>query len=297
MLDWDKLRIFYTVAHAASFTRAGEILHLSQPAVSRQISALEESLGVMLFHRHARGLLLTEQGEILLETVREVYGRLAAAEDAVKESKDRPKGPLKITTPVTFGTTWLTPRIHEFMELYPEIDVSLLVDDRELDLSMREADVAIRPFPSTQPDLIQRQVLVFHHSAYASNDYLKKHGVPTKPEDLQKHRIIGFSDEVRMPFERVNWLLEVGAPAGKPHKPALKVNSLMAMLRAVETGAGIAAMPDYMVEGSANITKVLPELDRPTTDCYFVYPAELKHSKRITVFRDFIIRKLTESRF
>lgn len=297
MLDWDKLRIFYTVAHASSFTRAGEMLHLSQPAVSRQISALEDSLGVMLFHRHARGLLLTEQGEILLETVREVYGRLAAAEDAVRESKDRPKGPLKVTTPVTFGTTWLTPRIHEFMELYPEISLTMIVDDRELDLSMREADVAIRPYASTQPDLIQRQLLVFHHSVYASGEYLKNHGVPTKPEDLVNHRIIGFSEEGRLPFEKVNWLLATGVPDDKRHKPAFKVNSLMAMLKAVESGTGIAALPDYMVEGLPNLHRILPELERPTTDCYFVYPSELRHSKRITVFRDFVLRKLTESRF
>lgn len=297
MLDWDKLRIFYTVAHANSFTHAGETLFLSQSAVSRQISALEESLGVVLFHRHARGLLLTEQGEILLQTVRDVYGRLAAVEDAVRESKDRPKGPLKITTPVTFGTTWLTPRINEFMDLYPEIDVTLVVDDKELDLSMREADVAIRPFPSTQPDLVQRQLVIFHHSVYASNDYLQKFGVPQKPEDLTRHRLISFSEEGRLPFSKVNWLLEVGVPQDVRHKPAFRVNSLMAMLRAVESSAGIAALPDYMMEDLPHVTQILPELPRPTTDVYFVYPAELRHSKRVTVFRDFIIRKLAESRF
>lgn len=297
MLDWDKLRIFYTVAHANSFTHAGDTLNLSQSAVSRQISALEESLGVVLFHRHARGLLLTEQGEILLQTVREVYGRLAAVEDAVRESKDRPKGPLKITTPVTFGTTWLTPRIHEFIELYPEIDVTVVVDDRELDLSMREADVAIRPFPSSQPDLVQRLLVVFRHSIYASNEYLKNFGVPQKAEDLGQHRLIAFSEENRLPFAKVNWLLQAGAQTGQRHKPAFRVNSLMAMLRAVESGVGIAALPDYMMENNTQVTKILPELERPTTDVYFVYPAELRHSKRVTVFRDFVIRKLAEGRF
>ncbi|MCH2547600.1 MAG: LysR family transcriptional regulator [Alphaproteobacteria bacterium] len=298
MLDWDKLRIFYTVAHASSFTQAGETLHLSQSAVSRQISALEESLSVVLFHRHARGLLLTEQGEILLQTVKEVYGRLAAVEDAVRESKDRPKGSLKITTPVTFGTTWLTPRINEFIELYPEIDATLVVDDRELDLSMREADVAIRPFASTQPDLIQRQLVVFHHSVYASHEYLQRMGVPQKPEDLANHRLIGFSEEGRLPFSHVNWLLEAGLESGAPrHKPAFRVNSLMAMLRAVESGVGIAAFPDYMLEGLPHVAQILPELPRPSTNVYFVYPSELRHSKRVIVFRDFIIRKLSESRF
>lgn len=298
MLDWDKLRIFYAVAHASSFTHAGDLLHLSQSAVSRQISALEESLGVILFHRHARGLLLTEQGEILLHTVREVYGRLAAVEDAVRESKDHPKGPLKVSAPVTFGTTWLTPRIREFIELYPEIDIRIVVDDGELDLSMREADIAIRTYPSSQPDLIQRHLQVHHNSIYASTEYLATHGLPEKPEDLQHHKIIAFGEESNLPFSDVNWHLDVGIPeGGDQHKPVFRVNTLLAMLEAVKSGLGISALPDYMVEGVPNLTKLLPMVEGATYDTFFVYPSELKHSKRVSVFRDYVIRKMAESSF
>src|ERR671915_1276427 len=134
-MDWDKLRIFHAVAEAGSFTHAGETLNLSQSAVSRQISALEESLNVPLFHRHARGLILTEQGELLFRTARDIFGKLAMTEAMLTESKDRPKGPLKVTTSVAFGTTWLAPRLKEFIDLYPEIQLSLVVDDSELDLS------------------------------------------------------------------------------------------------------------------------------------------------------------------
>src|SRR6202171_2432708 len=95
-MDWDKLRVFHAVAEAGSFTHAGEALNLSQSAVSRQISALEESLSVPLFHRHARGLILTEQGELLFRTAREVFAKLAMSESLISESKDRPEGPLKI---------------------------------------------------------------------------------------------------------------------------------------------------------------------------------------------------------
>jgi DNA-binding transcriptional LysR family regulator len=108
-MDWDKLRVFHAVAEAGSFTHAGEALNLSQSAVSRQISALEESVSMPLFHRHARGLILTEQGELLFRTAREVFAKLAMAEGLISESKDRPKGPLKITTTVAFGSVWLTP--------------------------------------------------------------------------------------------------------------------------------------------------------------------------------------------
>src|SRR5579884_3494521 len=210
-MDWDKLRVFHAVAEAGSFTHAGETLNLSQSAVSRQISALEESLSVPLFHRHARGLILTEQGGLLFPTAREVFAKLSMAEGLISESKDRPKGPLKITTTVAFGSTWLTPRIREFLELYPEIQVSLVVDDSELDLSMREADVAIRMSPPRQPDLVQRHLMALHYHVYASADYLKRFGTPQKAEDLDKHRIIIYGLDGRPPVRNVNWLIEAGA--------------------------------------------------------------------------------------
>src|ERR1700757_3072831 len=196
-MDWDKLRVFHAVAEAGSFTHAGESLNLSQSAVSRQISALEESLSVPLFHRHARGLILTEQGELLFRTAREVFAKLSMAEGLISESKDRPKGPLKITSTVAFGSTWLTPRIKEFLDLYPEIQVTVVVDDSELDLSMREADVAIRMSPPRQPDLVQRHLMTVRNHAYASADYLKKYGTPQRPEDLDKHRIIIYGSDSR----------------------------------------------------------------------------------------------------
>eukprot|EP01034_Spumella_vulgaris_P016817 gene16817-21447_t len=143
-MDWDKLRIFQAVADAGSFTHAGESLKLSQSAISRQIGALEEQLGVMLFHRHARGLILTEQGELLYRTARDMAAKVNTAEALLRANQDKPAGRLKIHATVGFGSTWLTTQMHEFIALYPEIDVSLVLSDNELDLGMREADVAIR---------------------------------------------------------------------------------------------------------------------------------------------------------
>src|SRR5690606_22046021 len=124
--------------------------------------ALEEDLGVPLFHRHARGLVLTEQGEILLETAHEMASGIAAAEAKLADTKETPSGHLRINTTVGFGTVWLTAQLKEFMDLYPDITVSLLALDTELDLSMREADIAIRLTPPRQPDLIQRRLLTSH---------------------------------------------------------------------------------------------------------------------------------------
>src|SRR4030088_785 len=201
-VDWDKLRVCHAVAEAGSFTHAGGACNLNQSAVSRQIRAVQESLRGPLFHRHARGLILTEQGELLFRTAREVFAKLAMSESLISESKDRPKGPLKITTTVAFGSIWLTPRIHEFLDLYPEIQVSLVVDDSELDLSMREADVAIRMTPPRQPDLIQRHLVSVQEHVYASTEYLKKFGTPKRAEDLDDHRLIIYCDDFRPPGAR-----------------------------------------------------------------------------------------------
>jgi DNA-binding transcriptional LysR family regulator len=295
-MDWDKLRVFHAVAEAGSFTHAGEALNLSQSAVSRQISALEESLNVPLFHRHARGLILTEQGELLYSTAREVFAKLAMTEGLLTESKDRPKGPLKVTTSVGFGSIWLTPRIREFLELYPDIQVAMVVDDSELDLSMREADVAIRMSPPRQPDLVQRHLMTVRVHLYAAPDYLKKHGTPRRAEELDQHRLIIYGDESRAPISNINWVLETGLKPGHERRPILQVNNTYGLLRAVSSGIGIAAMADYVAAEAPELVRVLPELTGPPVEAYFVYPEELRSSKRISVFRDFLIRKVTEVR-
>jgi DNA-binding transcriptional LysR family regulator len=295
-MDWDKLRVFHAVAEAGSFTHAGESLNLSQSAVSRQISALEESLSVPLFHRHARGLILTEQGELLFRTAREVFAKLAMAEGLISESKDRPKGPLKITTTVAFGSIWLTPRIREFLDLYPEIQVSLVVDDSELDLSMREADVAIRMSPPRQPDLIQRHLVSVQVHIYASNDYVQKYGAPKRPEELEEHRVIVYGEDARPPVPGVNWLLEVGTKPGHDRRPILTVNNTYGMLRAIMSGLGVAALPDFVASEQQGLVRILPEVSGPPNEAYFVYPEELRTSKRISVFRDFLLSKVAEGR-
>ncbi|MEO9167069.1 MAG: LysR family transcriptional regulator, partial [Aestuariivirga sp.] len=218
-MDWDKLRIFHAVAEAGSFTHAGHELLLSQSAVSRQVSALEADLKVPLFHRHARGLILTEQGEVLYRTANEVLGKLAEVKTRLMDSKEKPSGDLRITTTVGLGSVWLTPRIKEFMELYPDINVVLLLENRELDLSMREADVAIRLRRPLQPDLIQRKLFTVHHHVYASPDYLKKYGVPKSVDDLDKHKIMTFGETEDF-LTDLNWLATVGREPGNPRRAA-----------------------------------------------------------------------------
>jgi DNA-binding transcriptional LysR family regulator len=292
-MDWDKLRVFHAVAEAGSFTHAGETLNLSQSAVSRQISALEEALQVPLFHRHARGLILTEQGEQLNRTVREVFAKLAITEALLTESKEKPAGRLKVTTTVGFGASWLAPRLQGFFEMYPDVSVSLLLDDLDLDLAMREADVAIRMHPPKQPDLVQRHLMTIDWLIVASPEYLKKHGVPQRAEDLDAHRLVLFG-EYHPPVADINWLAEAGRRPGNPRRAALEVNSTQAVLLAIRSGLGIGILPDFMAAEVADLVRVLPELKGPKVEVFFVYPEELRNSKRVAVFRDFLLTRLAE---
>ena len=244
-MDWDKLRIFHAVAQAGSFTHAGETLNLSQSAISRQISSLEHDLGVILFHRHARGLVRTEQGELLYTTTRDVHHKLATAESVLMDSTERPRGPLKVTTTVAFGSIWLTPRMKQFIDLYPEITLTLLLTDEEIDLSMREADVAIRLNPPTQPDLVQRRLMTLHNHVYAAPEYLKAHSMPQSVEDLVDHNLVVYGEDFHPPTAHINWLLDAAAKAGVTPANLLKVNNIYGIYRAVQSGVGIAALPDY----------------------------------------------------
>ena len=296
-MDWDKLRIFHAVAQAGSFTHAGEELALSQSAVSRQVSSLEDELGVSLFHRHARGLILTEQGELLYSTAHDVFGKLAIAKAMLADSKAKPSGDLRVTTTVGFGSTWLTPRIREFLELYPDISLSLICEDRELDLAMREADVAIRLSAPTQPDLVKRRLLTVHNHIYATREYIERNGEPEKVEDLDKHAIVVYGSEAPPSLRNVNWLLNFGAKPHTRRRPVLQVNNIYGLVLAVESGLGIAALPDYMVHGNNSLVRVLPDIEGPSFDTYFVYPEELRNTKRIGVFRDFLISKVQDWTF
>lgn len=296
VMDWDKLRIFHAVADAGSFTHAGHELGLSQSAVSRQISALEDALNVPLFHRHARGLILTEQGEMLYRTAHEVFTKLTAAQTRLMDSREKPSGELRITTTVGLGSVWLTPRLREFSELYPQISVTLLLDDRELDLSMREADVAIRLRRPTQPDLIQRKLFTVHHHVYASTDYVKKFGIPKSIDDLDKHKILTHGQTPGY-LTTINWLEFVGRPESDPRPVSVRVNNAYGLRRAVQSGMGIASLADYIVAADSSLVQIDLPVETPEFDTYFVYPEELKETKRVTVFRDFIVAKAKEWSF
>ena len=298
MQDWDRIRVFHGVAEAGSFTRATEVLNLSQSAISRQISALEEDIGTPLFHRHARGLVLTEQGELLLESARAISSKIASTSSLLSESKQEPSGHLRVTANQGFGSFWLTSHIKEFLDLYPDISINLLVLDTELDLGMREADVAIRLTPPSKPDLIQKKLRTAHTHLYASPRYLETAPPLETADDLDRHRLIDYGTGTPpAPVPSLNWVLEAGRDEDDPRprrEPSLSINNVYGMLRATQKGAGVASLPDYLGTISDRLVRVLPQLEGPGFDVYFVYPEEMRASARVGAFRDFLSRKMSE---
>lgn len=290
-MDWDKLRIFHAVAEAGSFTHAGDVLNLSQSAVSRQISALEDVLQVPLFHRHARGLILTEQGETLNQTVREVFSKLEMTQTLLTESKEKAAGRLRVTTTTGFGSCWLVPRLHRFMEQNPDIAITLILEDNDLDLGMREADVAVRMHAPRQPDLIQRHLADFPLAVFASPSYIEKYGQPASLDDLATHKLVAFGG-YHPPVPHVNWLLDAGMTDGTRRPARLEVNSMVAMADAIAAGLGIGSVPGYAVSEYPELVKILPDVAPPAVEAFFVYPEELRSSKRVAVFRDFLTSEL-----
>ena len=296
-MDWDKLRIFHAVASAGSFTHAGQMLTLSQSGESRQISALEEDITTPLFQRHARGLTLTDEGEMLYAAVSDVLTRLAQAEEALKNVREAPRGALKITSSHGIGTYWLVPKMDAFLMEYPEVEVHLVMEDRELDLAQREADIALRMRAPVQADLIQRKLFTVHYHMYATKDYLDARGTPTSLDQLADHTIVAYGETAAPEIREINWLLEETRRRVGGKGRTIRINNVTGILCATEAGLGIAAVPDYVAAERPHLVRVLPDVPGPSFDVHLVYADALRQSKRVAAFRDFLVRASKDWKF
>ncbi|MEJ1970384.1 MAG: LysR family transcriptional regulator [Rhizomicrobium sp.] len=296
-MDWDKLRIFHAVASAGSFTHAGQMLTLSQSAVSRQISALEEEITTPLFQRHARGLTLTDEGEMLYAAVTDVLARLAQAEEALKNVREAPRGALKITSSHGIGTYWLVPKLDDFLKEYPEVEVHLVMEDRELDLAQREADLAIRMRAPVQADLIQRKLFTVHYHMYATKDYLETYGTPRTLDEIADHTIIAYGETAAPEIREINWLLEQTRRRMNGKGRTIRINNVTGILCATEAGLGISAVPDYVAVDRPHLVRVLPDVPGPSFDVHLVYADALRQSKRVAAFRDFLVKASKDWKF
>ena len=288
-MDWDKLRIFHAVADAGSLTHAGDSLHLSQSAVSRQIRALEESLNTTLFHRHARGLILTEQGELLFDATSSMNKRLETAAARIRDSEDEVFGELRVTTTTGFGTLWLAPRLGKLYERYPDLKIDLMLEERVLDLPMREADVAIRMKEPSQADLIRRRLMTIRMRLYATRDYLDAAGELSSIEDISDHRLISQNPTTA---QVAAGAFLVQSLLNQEIRSTLTVNNYYGVLQAVLCHLGIGVLPDYLAEDFPNLVRVLPDVESAEVPVFLAYPEELRQSKRVAAFREFVMEEI-----
>tara|TARA_B100000963_G_scaffold16354_1_gene12561 strand:- start:887 stop:1774 length:888 start_codon:yes stop_codon:yes gene_type:complete len=293
-MDWDKLKIFHNVALDLNISEAAHKMNISHSSISRQVSALERELKVSLFKRHARGLTLTEQGKILFKTAHDIFGKIALTEAQLTDSKEKPTGPLTIAATVAFGTTWLAPRIEKFANSYPDIDISIIIENKYTDLSQGEADVALRLTEPTQMDLIRFPLYEFQFKIYSSPEYIEKYGIPNDVSDLSKHKIVAFGHDVEPSIPDVNCILDL-LPKKKKVK-TLYVSNMYGVMRAIGGGAGIGALPEYMKISSNNLVPILPDAKTPKALIYFTYPSELKGSRKIEALRDFLVRETNKEK-
>ena len=293
-MDWDKLRVFHAVADAGSLTHAGDTLHLSQSAVSRQIRALEESLNTILFHRHARGLILTEQGELLFDATRTMSKRIDAAAARIRDSEEEVFGELRVTTTTGIGTIWLAPRLYRLYEAYPELKIDLMMEERVLDLPMREADVAIRMKEPSQADLIRKRLMFVRIGLYTTHEYISRHGAPQTMEQMKDHRLIFQNPNSPQVLAGQNLVKELMTYA---IGATLTVNNYFGVLQAAIHNLGIGVLPDYVTNAFDSMVRVMPEVESMEVPVYLAYPEELRHSKRLEAFRDFVEEEiLTDKR-
>lgn len=288
-MDWDKLRIFHAVADAGSLTHAGDTLHLSQSAVSRQISALEESLNATLFHRHARGLILTEQGEFLFDATSAMIRRLETAEARIRDSREEVFGELRVTTTTGFGTLWLAPRLPALYLKFPNLKIDMMLEERVLDLPMREADVAIRMKEPSEAVLVRRRLMSVHMRLYATPSYLEENGELTAIEDLARHRLIcqsPSSSQVAAGLSLVEMLLTHNIDS------TLTMNNYYGVLQAVIHNLGVGVLPHYVTADFPSLVRVLPDVQSNEVPVFLAYPEELRNSKRIAAFRDFVMEEI-----
>jgi DNA-binding transcriptional LysR family regulator len=241
-----------------------------------------------LFTRHARGLVLTSEGEILFETTRGLFAQITATASRLAEGQNKLGGTLKVAATVALGSVWLAPRLSEFCKAYPSLNLQLVLTDEDVDFAMREADLAIQfNQGNLDPNLIYDKLFDYRLKIYASQQYLEEYGALKTPSDLSSHRLIVFGNQAVAPVENVNWILRLGAEPGTVRQPALIINNAYGILQSVKNGLGIASLADFIAKDHKDLIEIFPDMSFPVIQTFLVYPKQLANSKRIEVFRDF----------
>ncbi len=286
------LQVFVAVADAGSFARAAARLRLSPPAVTRAVAALEERLGARLFSRTTRSLAITDVGQRLLASARQILADLETAEQEAVGAAAAPQGHLVVTASVTFGRTALAPVVCAFLDQYPNVSAAVLLLDRVVNLVEEGVDVAVRIGHLPDSSHTARRVGAVRRLLVASPGYLDQHGTPEAPSDLHRHAVIALTG--LMP--RGDWRhLDGGRTTSLALRPRLELNDAVAAIEAAQAGHGITLALSYMVSEEIRDGSLVPVLDGfalPPEPVHLVYPEVRLLAPKIRAFVDFAAPRL-----
>lgn len=283
----DDMRIFVTAVDAMSFTGAATRLGLSKQFVSRRISSLEQALGVRLLLRTTRRLAVTDLGRIYYERARRILDDVEAANLAVSSQGERPRGNLRVSAPMSFGTMFLNSVIPSFLTTYPDVTIELELNDRTVDIIAEGYDVAVRIGALADSSLIGRTIAPMRMVTCASPRYLEAHGTPQTPEGLREHALLPYGHS-----QRVSWNFQRdGRPVDIPVSGRLRVNNGELARDAAVAGLGLTWLPVFIVAPallSGQLVTVLDDFAPTASAIHVVYPQHRQASLVIRAFSDFL---------
>ena len=292
-VDWNQFRVFYHVVKAGSFTKAAQNLHTFQPSLSRKIMALEASLKKRLLERSAKGVIPTEEGKALLETVDALFNVFSSYEEKFHKGEE-PQGLVKVSLSKALPRLKISESLPKFLRIFPNMKVAFVEVNKDVGFNSYEVDAAIREFEEEAHNLEQNYLATSSIRLYASAEYLQLHGAPQHKEDLEEHRLIALGNPEELSCSSANWALRVGMPQGKYRSPSLCVSSIPEMVWAVQEGLGISALPEEYVKENSSMVVVLPDLPPLLVDLYYVYPTHYKETKRVTAYGEFLAQELKD---
>jgi DNA-binding transcriptional LysR family regulator len=282
MLEWTDLRFLLAVARAKTLSAAARKLGCDQTTVGRRIDALETSLDRRLFRRTPDGYFPTAEGELALARAERVEDEVMAMEREISGRDERPQGQVRLTTYESMGQHFLPPRLGIFRQRFPEIELQLNMDNRPLNLSRREADLALRPGKPTQQELQVRKIGSVVAGLYAAPAYLKKRGEPRTVAELSGHDII--DDEEERNYRLSRWMHGLM----KPGRVTLRCDSSGVQAAAAVDGGGIAVLYCYVGDAQRGLKRILPD-EGLTSDLWIAVHRDLQHAARVRALIDFLV--------
>lgn len=289
--DFFRLRQFYFVAKAGSLSGAAKLLKMTHPALSKSMQCLQHRLKAQLFTREPKGMKLTADGERLYEHVTKLFQENDEFLKDFYNPHNEVNGEIKIITTPAVAEIELTSYLMPLLETYPKLRIGITtsIDNFEL----QNYDVAIRTSIPYRPDLEQLPLHTHHHKLWASSDYLKKFGVPKTPEELNSHRLLSFKpaqdNDYIDNYSWINWILRIGNDPSKPRRPFYQLTSNEGLHSAACKGYGIVQLPkEWIALKNSPLISVLPNLEEPKVELYFICNKNGLKNKRIKILYDYL---------